>query len=58
MPSIKRENLVRSFLYGLILIGGGILLKFLHIPFIGSLCIWVGIILVAYMLYVFFKEYR
>ena len=58
MPSIKREKLVRLFLYGLLLIGGGILLKFLHIPYVGSLSLITGLVLVAVMVYTFFKEYR
>lgn len=58
MPSIKREKMVRFFLYGLILVGAGIVLKFLHIPYLGSLSLFVGVVLVAAMVYIFFKEYR
>lgn len=50
--------MVRLFLYGLILVGAGIVLKFLNIPYLGSLSLFVGIVLVAAMVYVFFKEYR
>jgi hypothetical protein len=58
MPSVKRDRLVKLFLYGLISFGAGILLKFLHIPYFGTLAIIVGVVLVASMVYVFVKEYR